>query len=263
MKAGTLVLLLAFQALAGCTMLGKVGQVVMSPSIQVGGPGDQPSQFALSLHASRTVNPNAGSLVEEPDATSAEGRAPYSVSLNAGSQLELTDKLQTLLDQLYTAAPALSPVSVNTYDDLQMSPIERTPLGDYADPHVSLSVPGHTVPPPPEPEQIATPIAFKVLQLKDDSLLLNASQEALALDLKKALGSTYIQDNDYLLKPGQFKFVNFQSVDEDARYLAVIASYHQPSAARWKQVFRVEPKGRKYALLVQLDDAHVEFKGED
>lgn len=257
------ILLLAFLTLGGCTMLGKVGQVIMSPSIQVGAPDDQPTQFALSLHASRTVNPNAVSPINESKASETVTHTPYAVSLNATSQLELTDKLQVLLDHLHDTAPTQSIMEPEAFTTVQMSPVEHTVLGHYDDPMISFSMPGHTAPPPMKSEQIATPIAFKILQLKDDSLLLNASQQALALDLKKTLGSTYIRDDDYLLKPGQFKFVNFQPIDENTRYLAVIASYHTASDTQWKQSIRLEPTGRKYALLVNLDDTRVELTGED
>jgi hypothetical protein len=56
-----------------------------------------------------------------------------------------------------------------------MSPLEDALLGVYDDQGVSLTTPlsGPTL-------QIATPIAFKVLQLTDDSLLVNTSPQALA-----------------------------------------------------------------------------------
>ncbi|MNE78666.1 Type VI secretion lipoprotein [compost metagenome] len=111
-------------------------------------------------------------------------------------------------------------------------------------------------------QHVATPIAFKVLQLSDDSLLVNASPQALADDLKNTLGSTYIRADDYLLNPGQFKFIDLRALDEDTRFIAVIAHYHSSDVGQWKQRLRVEPKGRQYAVLVQLDAAQVSLKGE-
>ncbi|HHX3483524.1 TPA: type VI secretion system lipoprotein TssJ, partial [Pseudomonas aeruginosa] len=92
----------------------------------------------------------------------------------------------------------------------------------------------------------STPIAFKILQLTDDSLLLNASADQLQQDMKKALGSTYLRADDYVLVPGQFKFVNFRAIDEEANFIAVVADFHNPNAATWNAVFKLEPKGRKY-----------------
>lgn len=103
---------------------------------------------------------------------------------------------------------------------------------------------------------------FKVIQLKDDSVLLNADPSQLRDDLKKTLGSTYLGADDYLLAPGQFKFVNYTAIDEDTRYIAVIADFHHATPQAIKQVFRVEPRGRKYALLVTLRDTGVAITDE-
>ncbi|WP_256580802.1 MULTISPECIES: type VI secretion system lipoprotein TssJ [unclassified Pseudomonas] len=137
-------------------------------------------------------------------------------------------------------------------------PIEDALLGDYDAQGVSLTTPWGN----PALQHVATPIAFKVLQLTDDSLLVNASPQAMADDLKKTLGSTYIRADDYLLNPGQFKFIDLRALDEDTRFIAVIANYHSTDVGRWKQRLRVEPKGRQYAVLVQLDAAQVSLKGE-
>lgn len=116
---------------------------------------------------------------------------------------------------------------------------------------------------PVQPEKVATPITFKILQLKDDSVLLNADYAALSKDLKKALGSTYLADDDYVLKPGQFKFVNFQPLKDGVNYVAVIASYHDIDNTQWKKVFRVEPRGHSYSLLFTLNDTSVDIQGEN
>ncbi len=108
----------------------------------------------------------------------------------------------------------------------------------------------------------ATPIAFRVIQLKDDSLLENADPDLVRTAPKKALGSTYITADDYLLAPGQFKFINYHDLDEDTHYVAVVAAFHAPDAQRWYDVFRVEPRSRKYALLVTLQDTRVAITDE-
>lgn len=108
----------------------------------------------------------------------------------------------------------------------------------------------------------ATPIAFRVIQLKDDSLLENADPDLVRSAPKKALGSTYITAEDYLLAPGQFKFINYRDLDEDTHYVAVVAVFHAPDAQRWYDVFRVEPRSRKYALLVTLQDTRVAITDE-
>ena len=108
----------------------------------------------------------------------------------------------------------------------------------------------------------ATPIAFKVLQLKDDSLLLNADALLLAKDLKKALGTTLVTQDDYVLQPGQFKYIDFARIREDARYVAIVADFHAQNGAVWKQAFRLEPRGRRYALLLTLTGTRVAITDE-
>ncbi|WP_448120136.1 type VI secretion system lipoprotein TssJ [Pseudomonas veronii] len=252
LRLGTL--LLACLTFSGCTMLGKVGQIIGDPSIPVGGPDDQPSRYSLSLYASDHVNPRLISTGTAPD----EDPSRYNLNVQASSPQALMDKVQTLLNHLYESVPAQSLLTSEPASLVPMSPIEEALLGDYNVQGVSLTKPWGN----PVLQHIATPIAFKVLQLTDDSLLLNASPQALADDLKKTLGSTYIRSDDYLLTPGQFKFVDLRALDEDTRFIAVIANYHSADVGQRKQRLRVEPKGRQYAVLVQLDAAQVNLKGE-
>ncbi|SUD31346.1 FHA domain-containing protein [Pseudomonas fluorescens] len=256
LRLGTL--LLACLTLGGCTMLGKIGQVIWTPSIPVGGPNDQPSRYSLSLHASDDVNQRLISTGTAPTADEEPGRLPYNLNVQAASPQALTDKVQTLLNHLHETVPAQSLLGFEPAPMMAMSPVEGVLLGDYDDQGISLTTPLGN----PALQQIATPIAFKVLQLTDDSLLVNASPQALAEDLEKTLGSTYIRADDYLLNPGQFKFIDLRELDEDARFIAVIANYHNDEVGQWKQRLRVEPKGRQYAVLVQLDAAQVSLKGE-
>ncbi|AZE88685.1 type VI secretion system lipoprotein TssJ [Pseudomonas orientalis] len=249
-------LLLACLTLGGCTMLGKIGQVIWTPSIPVGGPDDQPSRYSLSLYASDNVNPRLISTGTAP--VEDERRSPYTLNVQATSPQALTDKVQTLLSHLYESVPAQSPLSQEPAPAVPMSPIQDALLGDYDVQGVSLTTPWGN----PALAHVATPIAFKVLQLTDDSLLVNASPQALADDLKKTLASTYIRADDYLLNPGQFKFIDLRALDEDTRFIAVIANYHSTDVGQWKQRLRVEPKGRQYAVLVQLDATQVSLKGE-
>lgn len=263
--ARTLTLIIACLLLGGCTMLGKLGHVIMNPSTPVGEPKDQPTQIALSLYATHTVNPNAGSVRDESsselDDPVTQKAAGYTVNFSASSPLDLTERLEALLDHLHTTSPAYSAATPDA-DAPAMSPLERSVLGDYTDPQISFTTPDHRASTAPTPEDIATPIAFKIVQLKDDSLLQDANLEALTKDLQQALGSTYIDADDYVLLPGQFKFIDYQAIDEKARYLAVIAHYHETTGTQWKQILRIDPKGRQYALLAHFDTTHIEFKDE-
>ncbi|MBV6286786.1 type VI secretion system lipoprotein TssJ [Pseudomonas aegrilactucae] len=252
-------MLLVCLALGGCTALSKMGQVIMDPSIQLGGAGDQLSQFSLSLYASPTINLNPSSAVDEPLVQNHLQLTPLAVNLSAGDPLELTQKLQALLDHLYQQHPAISQIEQDDLNEPVMSPVD-TDVGSYEDPHIQLGI--RTVRVTPVTEDVTTPVAFKVLQLKDDSLLLNAAYELLEKDLEKALGSTLVQVDDYRLLPGQFKFVGLEEINANTRYVAVIANYHDRDKAEWKRALRIEPRGRQHALLVQFEDDGVVLKND-
>lgn len=254
--------LMAVIGLSGCTSLSKIGQVIVDPSVPVGPPKEHPTQVAFSINASPTLNGNAHSVevpVEQPGALEP---SPYAVSLSAGDPYALTEKVGTLLEYLQQQFPAMSPVAMpeDEDDDLLRSPMEESTPGSYDDPTVILTLP-HTTPVAAEP--VATPMAIKILQLRDDSLLRNSVYELLDKDPPKALRSTYIRDDDYLLRPGQFKFIPFAPIDPETRFIAVIADYRNQENATWSQVLRIPPRGHQIILSVLLNDTQIQLKEED
>lgn len=258
-SAGLLTVLIG---VSGCTSLSKIGQVIMDPSVPVGPPKEHLTQVAFSINASPTLNGNAHSVevpIEQPEALEP---SPYAVSLSAGDPYALTEKVGTLLEYLQQQFPAMSPVSMplDEDDDLLRSPMEESTPGSYDDPAVVLTLP-HTTTVAAEP--IATPIAIKILQLRDDSLLRNSVYELLEKDPAKALRSTYIRDDDYLLRPGQFKFIPFAPIDPETHFIAVIAGYRNKENATWSQVLRISPRGHQIILSVLLNDTQVLLREED
>ena len=111
--------------------------------------------------------------------------------------------------------------------------------------------------------QSGTPISVKILQLTDDSMLLSADQESLNQNLESALGKTYIDHSDYVLTPGQFKFVDFEMLDEKARYIGVVAGYHDINRSTWKRVIKLDSRNKKQPLFVRLTMQEVVVKTED
>ncbi|PYB76161.1 type VI secretion system lipoprotein TssJ [Pseudomonas soli] len=252
------VLLLALCLAAGCTALGKIGQVVMDPSIPVGALSDQPTEVAFSLHASPTVNGNPHSLDTTTPGALPEP-TPYAVSLRAGDPHALTEKVASLLEHLQEQFPAMSPVALEDELTAAYSPMTQYGPGSYEAEGVQLELP----PPAPEAARaIATPIAIKILQLRDDSLLRNSLYPQLDRDPAKALRSTYIRDDDYLLTPGQFKFVRFEPIAADTRFIAVIAHFSDIDNATWRQVIAISPRGRQVVLAVTVDEAQIRLQEE-
>ncbi|EJD6677563.1 type VI secretion system lipoprotein TssJ [Pseudomonas aeruginosa] len=255
-------LLLALIGLSGCTSLSKIGQVVMDPSLPVGPPKDHPTHIAFSINASPTLNGNPNSLEVASEAEPVVEPSPYAVSLSAADPYVLTEKVGALFEYLEQQFPGISPLvlPVDDGDYPARSPMEESAPGSYDDPTVVLTLPRTTT---VAAEPVATPMAIKILQLRDDSLLRNSVYELLDKDPAKALRGTYIRDDDYLLRPGQFKFIPFAPIEPETRFVAVIADYRNQEDATWRQVLRIPPRGHQVILSVLLNDTQVLLKEED
>ncbi|WP_313711893.1 type VI secretion system lipoprotein TssJ [Pseudomonas sp.] len=255
-------LLIALLGLSGCTSLSKIGQVVMDPSVPVGPPREHPTQVAFSINASPTLNGNPNSLEMASESEPLIEPSPYGVSLSAGDPYVLTEKVGALCEYLQENFPAMSPVDrpLDDGEEPARSPLEESAPGNYDDPAVVLTLPRT---PTMAAEPVATPMAIKILQLRDDSLLRNSVYELLDKDPAKTLRSTYIRDDDYLLHPGQFKFIPFAPIEPETRFVAVIADYRNQENATWSQVLRIAPRGHQIILSVLLNDTQVLLKEED
>lgn len=185
-------------------------------------PNERPSQVALVLLASKDVNTNILSTKDESH-----------VYLKGKNKRELRDKLNAVLMEL---------------DDNNGS--KKAQEAMTLDKNVPDMVSG------------STPIAFKVVQLRDDSLLLSADYQSIQDDLKGSLGQNYVSHEDYVLVPGQFKFVDFIDIDPKTRFIAIIADYNDIENATWKVVTKVDSKGSKYPLYVQLRKSDIVIRKE-
>ncbi|MCX2890163.1 MULTISPECIES: type VI secretion system lipoprotein TssJ [unclassified Pseudomonas] len=257
----TVALLVLVIGLSGCTSLSRMSQVVMDHSVPIGPPEDHPTEVAFSINASPTLNVNPNSLNVAPEHEAALEPSPYAVSLSATDPVALTEKVGTLFEYLQQQFPALSPVVMDLDEgsDPPRSPLEESTPGSYDDPMVMLTLPHTTTVATPS---LATPMAIKILQLRDDSLLRNSVYQLLDQDPAKALRSTYVRDDDYLLRPGQFKFIPFAPIEPETRFIAVIGDYRSHENATWRQVLRVPSRGRKVVLSVLLNDAQLLLKEE-
>lgn len=249
-------------ALPGCTSWNRASQVISDHSLPIGPPMEHPTQVAISINVSPTLNSNPNS-VEVPEAQEELLEpSPYAVSLTAGDPYSLTEKVGTLFEYLQAQFPAVEAIALDEEEDadrLRSAAQDSTP-GHYDDSTVVLTLP-HTTPAATEP--VATPIAIKVLQLRDDSLLRNSLYQLLDENPAKVLRSTYVRDDDYLLRPGQFKFIPFVAIDAETRFVAVIADYRNQQDATWQQVLRVPPRGHQMVLSVLVNDTQILLKEED
>jgi type VI secretion system protein VasD len=255
-------LLIALVGLPGCTSWNRASQVIRDHSLPIGPPKDHPTQVAFSINVSPTLNGNQNSVDVAAIPETPLEPSPYAVTLSAGDPHALTDKVGTLFEYLQAQFPAMSHVETDEEDESEWarSPMEESLPGSYDDPTVVLTLPSSmTVASGPT----ATPIAIKILQLRDDSLLRNSVYQLLDDDPAKALRSTYIRDDDYLLNPGQFKFIPFEPIEPETRFVAVIGDYRGQENASWQQVLRIPPRGHQIILSVLVNDAQILLKEEE
>ena len=257
----TFPVLLTLIATSGCTLMGKMGQVLMDPSVPVGALKDQATEVAFSLNVSATLTGH----VDNPDlpatGDAVSEQSAYVVSLSAEDPYALTEQIGSLLVYLHERFP--SPSAEQAGEDVDEAQaravLPESALGSYAEPDGPM---GLSSPVQVAAEPITTPIAIKILQLRDDSLLRNSPYQLLDEDPAKALRSTYIRGDDYLLSPGQFKFVPHEPVHADTRFIAVIADYSHQDDAVWQQVLRIPPRGHQIVLSVLVNDTQLLLKEE-
>ncbi|WP_111415508.1 type VI secretion system lipoprotein TssJ [Billgrantia lactosivorans] len=115
----------------------------------------------------------------------------------------------------------------------------------------------------PNLEGDGTPLRFQILQLKDDSMLMAADHAQLRDDLEDALGTNYLSHDDFTLLPGQWKFYEPFEIDEETRYIGLIAFFNDPDQTEWKKIVKVDSHSEDYHLLVHLRAAEAELRKEE
>ncbi|MCG9583088.1 type VI secretion system lipoprotein TssJ [Vibrio tubiashii] len=106
----------------------------------------------------------------------------------------------------------------------------------------------------------ASPVEIQVFELVDDSMFMSSSYDQMKEDYKKALKSNFVKSYDYVLTPGQFKFVNEIEVDEETNYIGIMANFSDIELSEWKKAVKVLNKGREYHLLMLLSDYDVKLE---
>ena len=248
----TIGLLLVCLAFSGCTSISKIYQVLADPTLPIGGPNQDISHLGLSLYAVDLPAPLlATQVVAEAQTASPAPSGQLSASLDATDAEGLTEKLGSLAEQLQQNYPA----SVEGEQAINEAKAP-TALAGY-----TATAPGLPLETSQRPQrQPPSSIAFKILQLRDDSLLLDATYEQVEEDLEKALGTTLISVDDYRLMPGHFKFIEHEALNERTRYIAVIARLADGPQGSWKDTVRIQPRGYNHTVHVHFENNRVELR---
>lgn len=107
----------------------------------------------------------------------------------------------------------------------------------------------------------ATPVMLKVFQLADKSLFLSSTYDDFrGNDFSDSLGKTYISNIDLIVAPNQFRFIDFEEMNEKTHYIGVVALFNGYENRKWKGIVQVKPKGgESYPLLIRVLDSRVEI----
>jgi type VI secretion system protein VasD len=110
----------------------------------------------------------------------------------------------------------------------------------------------------------ATPTEIVVIYLSEDSKLLAADYDQLSADLlEKTLGKNYIDHQEYTLLPGQFKPLPPIKLEEDDRYIGVIARFADAENSEWKKIIKVKGTGINYPILIHLRNHTIDLRKEE
>ena len=224
-------------------------------------PEERPSTMTLSMNAGPTVNPNVfidNSLALELDPPVEEPALDPDPTASAADAAAADEGgLQPLVEPIQ-----LKPGQKLLVCKAAVAPAPVQPAAVEPEPEPEAPIIAATEPPAAaEPE--GTPIAFKIIQLKENSLFLQADFDSLFNDMETVLGTTYLSHDDYVLVPNEFKYIEPFEVEEDTRYVAVIAAYNDYVNTQWKEIIKIKAKGMHYAVSLYFDDRNVAMRKQE
>lgn len=107
-----------------------------------------------------------------------------------------------------------------------------------------------------------TPVNFIVLELKRDDKLYAQDYESLSGDIKKALGKSYINHEEYTVEPGKFIHIEAFEVKKGTRYIAVVGAYRALDKAIWRASSKISDKDDTYSIHVVLKKEGVKMEAK-
>ena len=107
---------------------------------------------------------------------------------------------------------------------------------------------------------VASPIEIQVFELVDDSMFMSAGFDQITEDYEKALKNNFIKSYDYVMTPGQFKFIDSFKINKETNYIGVMAKFSEPDLSEWKKAVKILNRGRVYHLLMFFNDYEIKLK---
>lgn len=110
----------------------------------------------------------------------------------------------------------------------------------------------------------AAPTEIAVIYLSEDSKLWAADYDQISVDgIEKTLGKNYIDHQEYTLLPDQYKVLPPIKLEEDDRYIGVIAHFADAEYSEWKKIIKVKSTGHNYQILIHLRTHEIALRKEE
>ncbi|MBS9783273.1 MAG: type VI secretion system lipoprotein TssJ [Pasteurella sp.] len=225
--------------LTACETVKKTYKVLSDPSVRVGSRIEQPSEYSLSIFATNRININPYA-----DDSMNSFEAPLSSDLEVNNTEDDSFGKPVNLDEqdfadITQAEGLLKEMSYSKKEDESdnIIPEEKS-----------------------EKAPQATPVLIRVFQLSEKSLFLSASYDELDKDnFKKTLGGTYIEHEELMIDPNQFRFFENKAFEKGTRYVGVIAYFNSDTNRQWRDVKKVKPNGEVYPFLIRVTENTIDL----
>lgn len=97
----------------------------------------------------------------------------------------------------------------------------------------------------------STPVLIEVVQLRDDARFLAADYDSLLANLEGGvLAKTYLDHDEYWIKPSANQHVEKIEISPKTRYLGVIGHYADIDNVLWKKIIRINAFGEQSKILI-------------
>ncbi|MBS9782930.1 MAG: type VI secretion system lipoprotein TssJ [Pasteurella sp.] len=232
LKMGLIVLPLLF--LTSCETAKKTYKVLSDPSIRVGDRLDQPTAYTLSIFATNRININPYADASDLESDLIDNGS-YEDADNALEE-SVDDTLDSDVEQDFSESEPVITASKDLEGQNYLT-VEKL-IFEEKD----------------EDTQQSTPVLIRIFQLSEKSLFLSSTYDELTNDFKKVLGKTYINHDELMIDPNQFRFIGDNTFKDGSRYLGVIAYFNDEKDRQWRDILRIRSKGEFYPFLIRITE---------
>lgn len=110
----------------------------------------------------------------------------------------------------------------------------------------------------------ATPIEIQVIYLNEDSYFLSVDYDQVLINgPEKTFSKNYVDHQDYIISPDQYKVLPPLKLDSKTRFVGVIAHYADINESYWADIVDVEAVGKKTTLIIHIKADEVLIKKEE